>query len=56
VFFGTFLLAIDQVSDGVGSYADIAIYTFVGVITGTVFGYFAKPSYNAIQGSVLGCG
>lgn len=57
VLFGTFLLGLSQTADEIlmGSYADIIIYAFVGVVTGVVFGYFAKPSYNAIQGGILGC-
>jgi hypothetical protein len=54
---GIFVLAMVQATDEtwLGSYFDIILYPIVGIITGVIVGLFAKPTFNAVQGGLLGC-
>jgi hypothetical protein len=54
---GIFALAMVQATDEtwMGSYFDIILYPVVGIITGVMVGLFAKPTFNAVQGGLLGC-
>lgn len=56
LFFGIAMVGLARAIDEiwVGSYFDIIIYATVGIVTGVIFGAYAKPTYNAIHGGILG--